>query len=108
MSAPQITVATVATVAEQKLGRHFAISFSRRTLCFRVFHINKRGERFAHPYASKQSARYIQKVLDKWAFSPHISSRENNELERFVQFPPKGYAVLAYPLKAFEERAATE
>lgn len=53
MSTPQITVATVATVAEQKLGRHFAISFSRRTLHFRVFYINKRDERFAHPYASK-------------------------------------------------------
>ena len=60
------------------------------------------------PYASKQSSRYMQKVLEQWAFSPRISSRENNELERFVQFPPKGYAVLAYPLKAFEERAATE
>ena len=50
----------------------------------------------------------MQKVLDKWAYPPRISSRENNEMERFVQFPPKGYVVLAYPLKAFEERAATE
>ena len=50
----------------------------------------------------------MQKVLDKWAYPPRISSRENNEMERFVQFLPKGYGVLAYPLKAFEERAATE
>ena len=50
----------------------------------------------------------MQKVLDKWAFSPRISIRENNEMERFVQFPTKGYGVLAYPLEAFEERAATE
>ena len=108
MSTPQITVATVATVAGQNLGRYFAISFSRKTPHFRRWHINKRDERFAHPYASKQNARYMQKVLDKWAFAPRISSRENNEMERFVQFPPKGYGVLAYPLKAFEERAATE
>ena len=37
----------------------------------------------------------MQKVLDKWAFSPRISSRENNEMERFVQFPPKGYGTLS-------------
>ena len=30
------------------------------------------------------------------------------QMERFVQSPSKGYGILAYPLKAFEERAATE
>ena len=50
----------------------------------------------------------MQKVLDKWAFSPRISIRGNNEMERFVQFPPKGYGVLAYHLKAFEDRPAAE
>lgn len=50
----------------------------------------------------------MQKVLDELVFSSHISIYENNEMERFVQFPPKGYGVLAYPLKAFEERVAKE